>query len=267
MTRTLSLIAVTALLTTACVKRVHEEPILENGDRVASPDAVAAVATGAAAQARAVADRRDELAADALTDCTGDVCAAIARGELALGMTARQVLAATRTTEDAWSIRNSGPATVLTPATFTQPPRDMEGDVAMVQMRDGRVSAYSYREHQGVRVVANAEDATTAGRARAMAETLLREGDDYAARGDLRNALDRYDRADVLRPGDALTTYRIATTLDKQLRPIEAQIRYQLFLHQLELQKIEAVGNANAKLAEAIAHAQERIVVLDRRAR
>ena len=50
----------------------------------------------------------------------------------------------------------------------------------------------------------------------------------------------------------------------------EKQIGYlavTLFLHQLELEKIEAVGNANAKLAEAIAHAQERIVVLDRRAR
>jgi alkylation response protein AidB-like acyl-CoA dehydrogenase len=59
----------------------------------------------------------------------------------------------------------------------------------------------------------------------------------------------------------------MATSLDKLLRPIEASLRYRLFLHQLELEKIAAVGSANAKLAEAIAYAQQRIVVLDRRAR
>ncbi|NIP80796.1 MAG: hypothetical protein GWM90_16900, partial [Gemmatimonadetes bacterium] len=42
-------------------------------------------------------------------------------------------------------------------------------------------------------------------------------------------------------------------------------IRYQLFLHQLELERIEAVGDAYAKLADAIAHARERVIILERR--
>ena len=58
---------------------------------------------------------------------------------------------------------------------------------------------------------------------------------------------------------------RIATTLDKQLRPIEAILRYQLFIHQLELEKINARGDAAAKIAEAIARAHERIVVIENR--
>jgi hypothetical protein len=77
-------------------------------------------------------------------------------------------------------------------------------------------------------------------------------------------ALARYDQADILRPGHPETTLRIATTLDKQLRPVEALIRYRLFLHQLELEKIEAQGDAAAKLAEAIALAQQRIIVLEK---
>ena len=99
----------------------------------------------------------------------------------------------------------------------------------------------------------------------ARADVLLREGDDYAARGDLKNALDRYDRAQVLSPGNALVDYRIATVLDKQLRPIEAQIRYRLFLHRLELEKIGALGDAHAKMADAIAHARERLIILEKR--
>jgi hypothetical protein len=61
--------------------------------------------------------------------------------------------------------------------------------------------------------------------------------------------------------------YRVATLLDLQLRPVEALMRYQRFLQQLELQRIDAVGTANAKLAEAIALAQQRIVVLQRQVR
>jgi hypothetical protein len=71
----------------------------------------------------------------------------------------------------------------------------------------------------------------------------------------------------VLAPNDALLQYRVATLLDLQLRPVEALIRYQRFLLSLELQRIEAVGNANAKLAEAIARAQQRIIVLERQGR
>ena len=76
----------------------------------------------------------------------------------------------------------------------------------------------------------------------------------------------RSDRASVVNRADAELQYKMATSLDKLLRPIEADLRYKLFLHQLELQKIEAVGNANAKLADAIVQARERIIVLDKRA-
>ena len=77
-------------------------------------------------------------------------------------------------------------------------------------------------------------------------------------------ALNRYDRADILRPGDPMTTYRIATALDKELRPIQALVQYQLFLHQLELERIDAEGDAAAKLADAIAQARARIIFIER---
>ena len=90
---------------------------------------------------------------------------------------------------------------------------------------------------------------------------------DYFHAGGDWYVFDRYDRALVFLPNDAMLQYRVATLLDLQLRPVEALIRYQRFLQQLELQRIEAIGNANAKLADAIARAQQRIIVLERQAR
>jgi hypothetical protein len=248
--------------------RVHERPIMRNGDRVAGPDAaIQAARQDAARSEREAVAQRDAIAAAALATCSGEICAAIARGEVAIGMTEAQVLAATRTTEGAWHSRDAGGATVMVPAARALPPKDVVGQVAMVQLRDGRVSAYSYNEAQGVRVVTSPADATTEGRAYALADMLVREGDDFMARGEFNMALNRYDRAHVLRPMDALTEYRIATVLDKQLRPIEALIRYQLFLHRLEIEKIQAVGEAYGHLAAAIAHARERVIVLERQTR
>jgi len=43
-------------------------------------------------------------------------------------------------------------------------------------------------------------------------------------------------------------------------------MRYQRFLNQLEIQRIDAIGTANAKLADAIARARERIIILERQA-
>ncbi len=259
----LSLVALAA----CAPKRVHEEPILVNGDRVQSPDAVVAVVQNQAAVDQASRmDRRDQIAADALASCTPDICRAVTRGELALGMNEVQVMAATRTTPEAWSIRHSGAATVMVPRSLAHAPRDGVGEIALVQLHDDQVASYSYREAQGIRLVADPEDATNEGRAAALADMLVREGDDLAARGDLDGALDRYDRASILH-ADPMIDYRIATTLDKQLRPIEALIRYRLFLHKLELERIEAVGDAYAKLADAIAHARERVIVLERHSR
>ncbi len=132
--------------------------------------------------------------------------------------------------------------------------------MALVQLADGVVAGVTYREPQGLRTVTSAADADNAGVSRAAA--LVRAGDAMAVMGDFTAALDRYDRASILTPTNAEVQYKIAATLDKLLRPVEAQLRYKLFLHQLELQKIEAVGTANAKLSDAIVHARERIVVL-----
>ncbi|HEX6135074.1 MAG TPA: hypothetical protein VFZ24_13990 [Longimicrobiales bacterium] len=266
--RTASLLLPLLILAACAPRRVHEPPILETGDRVPSSDAVIESARQEAARTqREVAGQRDAVAANAMATCTPDICAAITRGELALGMTETQVMAATRTTEAAWNTRDAGEATVMVPVSRTAAPRDAAGELGMVQLRNGRVASYSYNEAQGVRVVSSPQDATTAGRASALAEMLLREGDDYVARGEFNMALNRYDRAQVLRPADPEIDYRIATVLDKSLRPLEALMRYQLFLHRLEIEKIQAVGEAYGNLAAAIAHARERVIVLERQTR
>jgi hypothetical protein len=260
----LPLLAVTACSTT----RIHEEPILQTGDRVPSADeSVEAARRDAARTQRDATMQRDAVMASALSTCTPDICAAITRGEVTLGMTEPQVLAATRTTEVAWLTRDAGEATVMVPTARATAPRDAVGELALVQLRNGRVATYGYSEAQGIRLVAAPADATTAGRANSLAELLLREGDDLVARGEFNLALNRYDRAQVLRPDDPQIDYRIATVLDKQLRPIEALIRYQLFLHRLELEKIRAVGEAYGQLASAIAHARERIIILEKQSR
>ncbi|MEJ2217825.1 MAG: tetratricopeptide repeat protein [Gemmatimonadota bacterium] len=250
----------------ACApKRIHEEPIIQQGDRVGPPDAeVAATANQVAMQRAQLENTRDSLTAVALATCSGDICAAVNRGEVMLGMNEAQVMAATGTTAYSWSIRDAGNATVLVPRSLDDPPRDAVADLALVQLRDGQVMMYSYREAQGVRVVSKPEDATTQGRANALADMLIREGDDYTARGDLEAALNRYDRADVLRPNDPELTYRIATTLDKALRPVEALIQYQLFLHQMELEKIQAYGDVYAKMAAAMVQARQRVIILEK---
>ncbi|MGH7449549.1 MAG: hypothetical protein ACREK1_03645 [Longimicrobiales bacterium] len=258
-----------ALVLAGCSQnRIHEPPILETGDRVASTDEVIESARQDVARTqREATTQRDATAASALATCAPDICAAITRGEVALGMTETQVLAATRTTEGAWNTRDAGAASVMVPVTRSAAPRDAAGELAMIQLRDGRVASYSYNESQGMRVVSSPADATTAGRASALAEMLLREGDDYVARGEVGLALNRYDRAQVLRPADAEIDYRIATVLDQQLRPIEALMRYQLFLHRLEIEKIQAVGEAYGHLASAIAHARERVIILEKQTR
>ena len=257
-----------AFLATACApKRIDDEPlrVMENGDRVRENEGpVRAAQHQYEIDREAAEEERSATMATALATCAPAICAAVTRGEVMLGMNESQVLAATGTTGDAWHIRESGNATVFVPTRLDDPPSDAVADLALVQLRDGRVSAYSYREAQGVRVVSAPAQATTEGRADALAEMLIREGDDYAARGDLDAALNRYDRASVLRAADPMLEYRIATVLDKQLRPIEALLRYQLFLHQLDIERIQAVGEAYANIAAAQVHARERIIVLER---
>lgn len=261
-------IFITALAACANPKRIDEGSItvMRNGDRVEAPTRAVDRATSEALEARlAGREGRDSVIAVAFASCEPTVCAALGRGELALGMTEAQVLATTRTTDIAWTSRRSGGVVVLAPRDADGAPRDAVGSVALVQLAGSGVASVTYREPQGLRTVSGASDVSDANRVRASA--LIREGDELAAAGDFTGALNRYDRASVVSRVYAELQYKMATTLDKLLRPQEAQLRYRLFLHELELQKIEAVGNANAKLADAIAQAKERIVVLDRRTR
>lgn len=258
--------AVVLLAGAACTqRRVDPEPItiMRNGDRVGGPDVNAGEAA-ARDQARTRA-QRDSIFAAAVQGCAAEICAALTRGEVSLGMSDTQLYAATRTTPDAWSVRRSGDAAILVPARADVGPRDLVAPIAMVQMQGNRVAMLTYSEPQGMRVVARASDATAAAQNRATADALVRDGDQLVASGQLDLALDRYDRASILVPADASLNYRIATVLDKQLRPIEALMRYQRFLQQMELERINAYGDAYAKQAEAIAHARERVIVLEKR--
>ncbi len=246
-------------------RRIRERPIMTNGDRTPSQERIIA---GAAADGYSdntmLTQSRDSVYAKAVATCRGTICASVVKGEISLGMTPAQAMAATRTAPAAWTIRESGAATVMVPRTLGNSPRDATGEVVMVQFDDDRVNAVSYRETQGIRVVSSAADTTTEGRATAMADALIREGDQFNAAGDRVRALDRYDRALALKRADPMLEYKVATMLDLQMRPVEAQIRYKRFLQSLEIERIRAQGDANAQLAEAIARAQQRLIVLER---
>jgi tetratricopeptide (TPR) repeat protein len=257
-----------ALIASGCApKRIDEMPItiMRNGDRVAEPSsAIDAAAAEASSNQLAGRERRDSIAASAFTNCAPRICAALGRGEIALGMNEAQLLAATRTTGDAWTVRRSGGVAVLAPRDADTAPRDAVAPVALVQIADGMVASVTYSEPQGLRTVSSAADVSGANRARA--DALVKEGDALAAAGEFTGALERYDRASVVDRADPMLEYKMATSLDKLLRPREAELRYTLFLHRLELEKIEAVGDANAKLAEAIAQARQRVMVIERQA-
>ncbi len=254
----------------ACTPGIRPlQPVMENGAVLAPQRETDELVDRARAEGETLrgrlADERGRNEAAALAGCSGRTCDAIARGEVALGMSESQVLAATRTTAEAWDSRGSGRGRVMTGRDERSGPRDAVGEIAYLTLQNGAVRGITYREPQGFRAVAAPADATLRGVAAARAEALLREGDDFAARGDLAGALDRYDRADVLRADDPETTLRIARTLDKSLRPYEAGLRYRMFLHQMELERIRVTGEAYARWAAAIAEARDRVVVLDRR--
>ncbi len=254
----------------ACAPHLRPlQPVMENGAVLAPQSETDEVVDRARAEGEAqrgrLAESRGRNEAAALAGCSGRACDAIARGEVALGMTEAQVLAATRTTPEAWDSRGSGRGAVMTGRGDGAGPHDAVGEIAYLTLQNGAVRGITYREPQGFRTVSTPADATLGGVAAARAEALLREGDDFAARGDLAGALDRYDRADVLRADDPETTLRIARALDKSLRPYEAELRYRTFLHQMELERIRVTGEAYARWAAAIAEARDRLVVLDRR--
>lgn len=219
-------------------------------------------------QAQANAERQrarmgavlDSIRGEALATCAGAICDAIDRGEVALGMTRTQVLAATATTPEAWDLRGTVQAGSLVAGGATI--RDRIAEVVLVTLRGGSVVSYTYREPAGLRTVTSPADATLAGRRRATAEALLRQGDDLVAAGRSAEALARYDQADVMDPNNPETTLRIAKLLDQEMRPVEALMRYQKFLHEMEIERIHATGSANAELAAAVVAAQARVIHL-----
>lgn len=250
----------------ACAPRMDPvRPIYRNGQvvRTTRDDVVADARAEGQAERERIAAETDQNAQAALAACSGAVCDAITRGELSVGMTREQVLAATRSTLSAWDVRGGGRVTTLA-ARDGAAPSDVVAPVAMVTLEDGRVRSYAYREPQGLRLVATQADASASGVARSRAAALLREGDELAMAGRFEDALDRYDRADVVDPSNPETTLKIARALDKMLRPYEASIRYQLFLHQMELERIRAHGEAYSHLAAAMVEARQRIIVLER---
>ena len=258
--------AAASLLLAACAsQRVREVPIAMNGDKMQSPDSIAGsyTASGTADRARHNATR-DSIATVASSSCQGAICAALTRGEVVLGMTDAQLMAATRTTPDAWSVRRAGMTSVMVARRLDTAPRDANGELGMVQLVGGQVTTYAYREPQGFRTITVAADATDGARAKAVADALIREGDAFNAQGQRDLALDRYDRALVFDGENPMLQYKVATLLDLQLRPQEASMRYQRFLQQMKLQTINAEGEAAARQAEAIALAQQRIVILQK---
>jgi len=257
-------LALAAIIATGC--RPYIEPVLKDGQRVPprGDQAVEQARAGIGAERELMAAEAGDVRAAALAACVEERCAALARGEVALGMTEIEVLGATRSTERGWDRRGGTGTLVLTGRLDAPAPRDAVGEIAFVSLDGGVVRTITYRESQGFRTVSSPADATRAGVAAARAEALIGEGDEFAAFGDFTAALARYDRADVIRPNDPETTYRIATSLDKLLRPYEAAIRYRLFLHQLEIEKIEARGRAAGYMADAIAQARQRLIIIER---
>lgn len=257
------------LLLAACGPRIQApRPIMSNGAtlRSTTDQTVARARIEGEAEQERIAMERAATASTALATCAPALCDAISRGELAIGMSEAQVLASTRTTADAWNLRGTGRTRVMSAqANAGTGPSDAVAEIAYIAMQDGRVRSYTYREPQGFRTVATPGDATEAARAASQADAMLREGDAFALRGDFVGALDRYDRADVLRPNDGKTSLRIARTLDKQLRPVEAELQYRRALQQLQIELIRAEGEVAARIAEAIALAHQRIIVLERR--
>lgn len=247
-------------------QRVNESPIMINGDRVPSADASTA-APMVAEERDAARASIDSVHALATAGASAAMREAIARGEVTIGMNEVQVYAATRTAPVAWVIRRAGSDAVLVPARVSMSPRDRVGEMVMVQMEAGRAVVLSRRGPQGLLVASRPQDASAQAQGKAAADALVREGDDLVTANDMAGALNRYDRASVLDPENAEVQYKAARLLDLQLRPQEALMRYQRFLLSLDLERIKAQGEANAKMAEAIAMAQQRIVVLEKQVR
>jgi len=249
-------LSVLALRVTACAPladRVHNGTSEPSATRLAGIEALTSAATIATERERTRAVM-DSLYDAASASCAPVVCAAVARGELLLGMGEAQVYAATRSMPAAWSARRSGSAVTFVSASVASEPRDTRGAVAMVSFADGRAVAIAYREPTRLALVVAAGEAKASDRQAAAAQT--RAGAAAEARGDLAAALEAYDRAGALLPSDADAELRIARVLDALGRPAEALIRYRLFV-QSPREPGDGAADANG------VHARARIAALE----
>jgi hypothetical protein len=263
------LLTLLSLLFVACSpypQRIEQPVAIPNNTTVAAAEGADAAAAISMDRAR-LRQSTDSVAAVAASNCSPAHCEAIARNEIAIGMSEAQVMAATRSAPEAWMVRRVGDFAMMVPATPSAPPYDKNGQVMTIQMERGGASVISRRGPQGIMVVSRPQDASHQAQSRAAAEALVREGDDLVAANDLDGALNRYDRASVLDPELPDIEYKAARLLDLQMRPQEALMRYQRFLLSLDIERIRAQGEASAKMAEAIALAQQRIVVLEKQVR
>lgn len=264
-----ALLILLSLLLVACSpypQRIEQPTTIPNNAVVPAVDVAAGSTAIQMDQARLRASA-DSVYAVALARCQPAHCEAIARNEITIGMSEAQVMAASRTAPQAWMVRRVGDFSMMVPMSPSASPRDKAGQVMMVQVQGGQAAVISRRGPQGISVVSTPQDATAEAQARAAAEALVREGDDLVASNDLDGALNRYDRASVLDPDAPTIEYKAARLLDLQLRPQEALMRYQRFLLSMDIERIRAQGEASARMAEAIALAQQRIVVLEKQVR
>ena len=220
--------------TAACAPRMNRiRAVQPNGAIVLSTqdDDVARARSEAANERTRLAAEQDQVVGRALSDCTPLLCNAVARGELAVGMTREQVIAATHSGPAAWEERGGGGITTLTPREGTRAPHDGVSEVAFVTLEKARAEL-RLRERRRCAWVERA-DAKRQGAARARRGVRARATTGLA--GDSTRA-EPYDRATWCR-----TTNRDHAEhrprADKQLRPFEASIRYQLLLHQLETRR------------------------------
>lgn len=259
----------TLILAAACSpypQRIDQPVTIPNNATVVASEGADAAAAIEMDRAR-LRQSADSVNAIAMANCAPAHCEAIARNEIGIGMNEAQVMAATRSSPQAWMVRRVGDFATMVPATPNASPYDKMGQVMMIQMERGGASVISRRGPQGILVSSRPQDATHQAQSRQAAEALVREGDDMVAANDLAGALNRYDRASVLDPELPDIEYKAARLLDLQMRPQEALMRYQRFLLQMDIERIRARGEANAKMAEAIALAQQRIIVLERQGR
>ncbi len=120
-------------------------PIMSNGAtlRSTTDQTVARARVEGEAEQERIAAERAATASTALATCSPAICDAISRGELAIGMSEAQVLAATSTISGAWDLRGTGRTRVMSARAIGTGPSDAVAEIAYIALQDGRVRSYT----------------------------------------------------------------------------------------------------------------------------